>query len=228
MICDNSYDERQHLTKHISDVHDSYYKNAFLKKSQSKIPMNSKLRIPFLPEKAKTAQNDGNKKRPYPCSFCDSGSAADTQAMTDIVKNQLEWYEIEFGNPPPVHTAAHLFKNISYDYRDQLTAGLIIAGWDKDNGGQVYSVPIGGALMRQAASIGGSGSTYLYGFVDANYKKDMKKDECVELAKKAVTLAINRDGSSGGCCRIAIITKDGVERKLFLNNELDAIGEFSY
>ena len=28
-----------------------------------------------------------------------SGSAADTQAMTDIVKNQLEWYEIEFGNP---------------------------------------------------------------------------------------------------------------------------------
>jgi len=159
---------------------------------------------------------------------CRSGSAADTQAMTDIVKNQLEWYEIEFGNPPPVHTAAHLFKNISYDYRDQLTAGLIIAGWDKDNGGQVYSVPIGGALMRQAASIGGSGSTYLYGFVDANYKKDMKKDECVELAKKAVTLAINRDGSSGGCCRIAIITKDGVERKLFLNNELDAIGEFSY
>ena len=77
-----------------------------------------------------------------------SGSAADTQAMTDIVKNQLEWYEIEFGNPPPVHTAAHLFKNISYDYRDQLTAGLIIAGWDKDNGGQVYSVS-GLILLRR-------------------------------------------------------------------------------
>ena len=69
-----------------------------------------------------------------------SGSAADTQAMTDIVKNQLEWYEIEFGNPPPVHTAAHLFKNIGYEYRDQLSAGLIIAGWDKVNGGQVFSV----------------------------------------------------------------------------------------
>ena len=55
--------------------------------------------------------------------------------------------------------------------------------------------------MRQSASIGGSGSTYLYGFVDANYKKNMSKDECVDLAKRAVTLAINRDGSSGGCCR---------------------------
>ena len=73
MICDNSYDERQHLTKHISEVHDTHFKNAFLKKSQSKIPMNSKLRIPFLPEKAKTAQNDGNKKRPYSCSFCNAG-----------------------------------------------------------------------------------------------------------------------------------------------------------
>ena len=73
MICDNSYDERQYLTKHISEVHDSYYKNTFLKKSQSKIPMNSKLRIPLLLEKAKTAPNDGNKKRPYSCSFCDAG-----------------------------------------------------------------------------------------------------------------------------------------------------------
>merc|ERR1712047_172613 len=71
---------------------------------------------------------------------CRSGSAADTQAMTDAVKNQLEWYEIEFGQPPPVHTAAHLFKNIGYEYRDQFSAGLI-----------------GGALVRQSVSIGGSG-----------------------------------------------------------------------
>ena len=71
---------------------------------------------------------------------CRSGSAADTQAMTDAVKNQLEWYEIEFGQPPPVHTAAHLFKNIGYEYRDQFSAGLIVGGWDKEKGGQVYSV----------------------------------------------------------------------------------------
>merc|ERR1712218_275743 len=157
---------------------------------------------------------------------CRAGSAADTQAMTDIVKNQLEWYEIEFGNPPPVHTAAHLFKNISYDYRDQLTAGIIVAGWDAEKGGQVYSIPIGGALVRQKASIGVSGSTFLYGYLDANYgagksPKNMEKEECVKLVNNCINFAINRDGSSGGCCRIAIITKDGIERKLVLNNELE-------
>ena len=37
--------------------------------------------------------------------------------------------------------------------------------------------------MRQSASIGGSGSTYLYGFMDANYRPGMSKEECVELVK---------------------------------------------
>jgi len=155
---------------------------------------------------------------------CRSGSAADTQAMTDVVKNQLEWYQVEFGERPSVHTAAYLFKNISYEYRDQLTAGIIVAGWDRVKGGQVYSVPIGGALVRQKASIGGSGSTFLYGFLDANYRDNMSKEETVELVKQCITLAVNRDGSSGGCCRIAVITKDGIERRLFLNNELNCFG----
>ena len=92
---------------------------------------------------------------------------------------------------------------------------------------QVYSVPIGGALVRQQASIGGSGSSYLYGFLDANYKEDMEKEHCVELVKQCITLAVNRDGSSGGCCRIAIVTKDGIERRLFLNNELNCFGNLS-
>ena len=48
---------------------------------------------------------------------------------------------------------------------------------------QVYAVPIGGAIVRQPASIGGSGSTYLYGFMDANYRPGMSKEECVELVK---------------------------------------------
>ena len=62
-------------------------------------------------------------------------------------------------------------------------------------------VPIGGALVRQPASIGGSGSTYLYGFLDAHYKEGMEKEKVIELAKQAVTLAITRDGASGGCVR---------------------------
>ena len=37
--------------------------------------------------------------------------------------------------------------------------------------------------MRQSCAIGGSGSTYIYGYVDANFKKGMTKEQCLEFAK---------------------------------------------
>ena len=37
--------------------------------------------------------------------------------------------------------------------------------------------------MRQPVTMGGSGSGFIYGFVDANYRSDMDKEECVELAR---------------------------------------------
>ena len=48
---------------------------------------------------------------------------------------------MEMGEEPLVKTVAHMFKQLCYDYRDQLTAGIIVAGWDKVNGGQVSHPP---------------------------------------------------------------------------------------
>ena len=49
---------------------------------------------------------------------------------------------------------------------------------------QVYSVPIGGMMQRQPFAIGGSGSTYLYGFVDAQFKTGMQKKECLKFVSE--------------------------------------------
>ena len=82
---------------------------------------------------------------------------------------------------PQVAIAANVFRQLCYNYRDQLSAGIIVAGWDKRKGGQVYAVPIGGMLIRQPIAIGGSGSTYVYGYVDANYKPGMSQEDCVNV-----------------------------------------------
>lgn len=68
--------------------------------------------------------------------------------------------------------------------------------------------------VRQACTIGGSGSSYIYGFIKEFYREGMKKEECVEFVKKAVFHAMYHDGSSGGVCRIGVITKDGIERSV--------------
>lgn len=114
---------------------------------------------------------------------------------------------------------------------------------------QVYCVPIGGMLVRQPVSVGGSGSSYIYGFMDSNYKPGLTKDQCLELTAAgkraerhvgscypsvpvstvspiyltsvaALSLAMERDGSSGGVVRLATISEDGVERRVILGNQL--------
>lgn len=92
---------------------------------------------------------------------------------------------MELGTPPLVETAANVFREICYNYRDSLMAGILVAGWDKQKGGQVYSIPIGGMCVRQPISIGGSGSTYVYGYVDAQYKSNMSKDDCLKLVENS-------------------------------------------
>jgi len=149
-----------------------------------------------------------------------SGSSADTQAITDMVKYHLSVYEMEHGYPAPVHVAAQVFRDMCYRYRDDFTAGIIVAGWDKKLGGQVYSIPLGGMIVRQALGSGGSGSTYIYGYLDENYRTGMTRQECEEFVKNAVALAISRDGSSGGAIRLATITDKGVERKHFTGEQI--------
>ena len=44
---------------------------------------------------------------------------------------------VELGEDPLVRSAATLVKNISYKYKEELSAHLIVAGWDRKKKGQV-------------------------------------------------------------------------------------------
>lgn len=151
---------------------------------------------------------------------CRSGSAADTQAVADIVKYRLNLFQMENNEAPTVFAAANIFRGLCYNYREQLTAGIICAGYDKRKGGQVYAIPLGGMLTREKVVIGGSGSGYIYGFVDAKFKEGMSEQEAVDFVLQAVSLAMKRDGSSGGCVRIGVIDANGCRKRVVLGNEL--------
>jgi 20S proteasome subunit beta 1 len=51
---------------------------------------------------------------------CRSGSAADTQAVADIVHYHLGMYGIMNNESPTTQTAAALFQELCYDNKDQL------------------------------------------------------------------------------------------------------------
>ncbi len=52
---------------------------------------------------------------------CRSGSAADTQAVADIVQYQLDLFASMNGKPPTTQTAASIFQEICYSNKDRLT-----------------------------------------------------------------------------------------------------------
>ncbi|XP_034561653.1 proteasome subunit beta type-9 [Notolabrus celidotus] len=148
-----------------------------------------------------------------------SGSAADAQTIAEIVNYQLDVHSTEIGEDPQVCSAATLVRNISYKYKEELSAHLIVAGWDRKDGGQVFAT-LNGLLTRQPFAIGGSGSSYVYGFVDAEYRRDMSKEECQQFVVNTLSLAMNRDGSSGGVAYIVTIDAHKAEEKVILGNDL--------
>jgi len=152
--------------------------------------------------------------------MCRSGSAADTQAISDYVRYWLAAHSTETNRPPTVKTAATLARKLCYENKDALMAGVIVGGWDPVEGGSVYVIPLGGTMMKMPFAIGGSGSTYIYGEVDATYKPNMTKDECLAFVKKSISHAMARDGSSGGIIRTVVVDSSGSSREYIPGDKL--------
>lgn len=146
---------------------------------------------------------------------CRSGTAADTQAIADIVKYHIEVYTMLENETVSIYRATQIFRKFLYNYRDQLSASVLVAGWDEKCGGQLYAIPIGGFVTRQQSTASGSGSTFVQGFLDNSWRPNLTRDECKAIVKQAVGLATFRDGSSGGVVRLATIDKSGTKMELF-------------
>ncbi|KAL0333621.1 UNVERIFIED_CONTAM: Proteasome subunit beta type-6 [Sesamum angustifolium] len=185
---------------------------------------------------------------------CRSGSAADSQIVSDYVRYFLHQHTIQLGQPSTVKVAANLVRLLSYNNKRKLNRLLACeqnplkiidnsntqhqrgcslascheyaANWldcwwmDKYEGGKIYGIPLGGTVLELPFTIGGSGSSYLYGFFDQAWKEGMTREEAEQLVVKAVSLAIARDGASGGVVRTVTISKDGVTRKFYPGDTL--------
>jgi len=109
----------------------------------------------------------------------------------------------------PVESAATLMSNILnqrkfYPYYVQ----LILGGYD-GSGGHVYSLDAAGGSIPDKYTAAGSGSPYVFGVLEDNYKDDLTTEEGIDLAVRAITAAKSRDSASGGMISVAVITKEG-------------------
>lgn len=130
------------------------------------------------------------------------------------------YIRIELGDLPLVKTTAHLYHRIIYNNKNSLMSSIIIGGWDKQLGPQVYAIPPSGALMPVADFYAaGSGSAVLKGFLETSYKENMTYNEARELLVKAISLSVTFDNFSGGGVRLTNINEEELKEEFIGVNE---------
>lgn len=146
------------------------------------------------------------------CVLCRSGSAADTQQIAWITRLELLDRQHRHGMKATVSQVAHLIRASVYGGSDSVS--LLIAGYDEDQkAGSIWSVAPSGALLEEDVyAVSGSGSTYIIGHLDHilfDREEPLNESEAVNCCKKAIELAMSRDGSSGGLVRIVVLNAKG-------------------
>lgn len=141
-----------------------------------------------------------------------AGGAADCSYWERVLSKLCRLHELRNGERISVAGASSIIMNIFFQYRAyDLSAGIMIAGVDKD-GPHLYYVDNEGSRVKDCKFSVGSGSLYAYGVLDSGYRFDLTDEEAIDLGKRAIVIATNRDGGSGGLVRVYQINKDGVTK----------------
>lgn len=143
-----------------------------------------------------------------------AGVSGDAQILARYLRAEIKLFEVQNGRKISVRGAATLLSNILQSYRFfPFMVQLILAGYDEYEGFKIFSLDaIGGMEEEKKFFSTGSGSPIALGVLEDSYKEDISVEEGIELAKRAIKAAIERDIGSGGVgVDIVVITKEGVK-----------------
>ncbi|RUS20959.1 proteasome subunit beta type-7 [Endogone sp. FLAS-F59071] len=145
-------------------------------------------------------------------SYCGgAGTAADTDFTTALISSQLELHSLATGRQPRVVTAMLMLKQMLFRYHGHVSASLILGGYDL-NGPQLHTVYPHGSTDDLPYVSMGSGSLAAMSIFESRWRKDMERQEAIDLVQTAIEAGIFNDLGSGSSVDIAIIEQTGVEK----------------
>lgn len=139
-----------------------------------------------------------------------AGGAADCSFWERNLAFQCRVHELREGQRISVAAASKILGNILYQYRGRgLSVGTMIAGWDETHGPQLFYHDDDGTRLKGQRFSVGSGATYAYGVLDSGFRHDLSVSDAVELGKRSIFHATNRDAYSGGTINVYYIGPNG-------------------
>ncbi len=152
-----------------------------------------------------------------------AGTVSEIQNMIKLLKAQIKLKELETRRNIIVEEVAGLLSNMTYNTL-RTTGGVahFIVGGIDSTGKKIFDVFPDGSLSEvEDFYTSGSGSSYVLGVLEANYKKDMNEEEALQLAENALKAALERDIGSGNGYKIMVLSEEGetktIDKKLEKN-----------
>jgi proteasome beta subunit len=141
-----------------------------------------------------------------------SGGVADCQYIVEQAKALGRLKQVETGKEASLKYITNVIRNLLFQGRSFFLSMMLVAGYDvQEDALKIFGVDLIGSLFEEEDYMSfGSGSTFALGVLEAGFKKDMSAEEGIDLARRAVTAAKNRDIASGSKIQLAVITKDGL------------------
>lgn len=138
-----------------------------------------------------------------------AGQLSDAEHIIKVAKAERRLMELRRSYPLSIRESARLIANIAYsglrNYQPYYVE-LLVAGVDND-GSHVYAADMSGAITEEAFASSGSGSPIAYGVLESLYKNEVTNEQAKEIARKAVSAAMERDPGSGNGIDILAIQK---------------------
>jgi len=141
---------------------------------------------------------------------CGAGTAADTEFTTLQISSQLELHRLATGRETRVVTALTMLKQMLFKYQGHVGAALILGGYDI-NGPQLFTIYPHGSTDKLPYVTMGSGSLNAMAIMESQWKKDMNRQEAIQLVHDAICAGIFNDLGSGSNVDVTVIEKGKVE-----------------
>ena len=123
---------------------------------------------------------------------------------------QCRLHELRHKRRISVAAASKILANIVYNYKGMgLSMGTMCAGVTPQEGPALYYIDSEGTRLAGNLFCVGSGQTFAYGVLDAEYHYDLKEDEALELGRRSILAATHRDAYSGGFINLYHVKEDG-------------------
>ena len=109
-----------------------------------------------------------------------------------------------------VAAASKILSNLVYSYKGMgLSMGTMCAGVTPQEGPALYYVDSDGTRLAGNLFCVGSGQTFAYGVLDAEYRYDLNEEEALELGRRSILAATHRDAFSGGFINLYHVKEEG-------------------